>query len=190
MSKSRLFIGLFLLLLVVLITSVILYIRPTEQHTLSYTNVSWQDKLQGMAETRRAEIILTEQEVNQLAKKELVEYLAEHTLPVEVTGAEFRLYGNQITSELNVTRGFLDAAITASFRLNYSSGQLELYPESVAVKGISLPPGTVRLEPVTIDLQEYLPDVVKVQEIDFLGKSIKLKFSLDWLEVARYLKLI
>lgn len=190
MSKSKLFIGLFLLLLV-LITSVILYIRPTEQHDLSYTNISWQDKLQEMAETRRAEIILTEQEINQLAKKGLVEYLAAHnTLPVEVTGAEFRLYGNQITSELNVSRGLLEAGITASFRLNYSSGQLELYPESVAVKGISLSPETVGLEPVTMDLKKYLPDVVKVQEIDFLGKSIKLKFSLDWLEIARYLNLL
>lgn len=190
MSKSRLFIGLILLVLVVLITSVVLYIRPTEQHNLSYAKISWQDKLQGMVETRRAEIILTEQEVNQLAKKELVEYMAVHTLPVEVTGADFRLYGNQITSELNVTRGFLDASITANFRLNYSSGQLELYPESVAVKGISLSPETVGLELVTIDLQEYLPDVVKVQEIEFLGKSIRLKFSLDWLEVARYLNLM
>lgn len=190
MSRSRLFIGLILLLLVVLITSVLLYIRPAEQYSLAYTNVSWEDKLKGMIETRRAEIILTEQEVNQLAKKELAQYLAAHSLPVEVTGADFRLHGNQITSQLNVTRGFIDAGITANFRLNYSSGLLELYPESIAIKGISLSPETVGLEPVSIHLEEYLPDVIKVQEIDFQGKSIKLKFALDWLEVARYLNLM
>lgn len=190
MSRSRLFVGLILLLLVLLITSVLLYIRPAEQYSLAYTNVSWEDKLKGMIETRRAEIILTEQEVNQLAKKELAQYLSAHSLPVEVTGADFRLHGNQITSQLNVNRGFIDAGITANFRLNYSSGLLELYPESIAVKGISLSPETVGLEPVSIHLEEYLPDVIKVQEIDFQGKSIKLKFALDWLEVARYLNLM
>lgn len=190
MSKSRLTIGLILILLIVLVTSAVLYIRPTQQHDLSFSTISWQDKLKGMAETRRAEIIITEQEVNQLAKKELVEYQANNSLPVVVSGADFKLYGNRLTSEMNVNRGFIEAGITANFRLNYSSGKLVLYPESMAIRGISLSPEAVGLEPVEINIQEYLPDVVKVEEVEFLGKSIKLKFSLDWLEVARYLNLL
>ncbi|MEF2967538.1 hypothetical protein V3851_17055 [Paenibacillus sp. M1] len=190
MGKRRLVIGFLLLAVVLFLAAALLYIRPAENLDLQYSDISWKDKLRHMAETRKAELTLSEQELNQLAKRELNEYIAEHTLPVQITGAEFHLNGEHLTADLNLAWGALDAGVAADYRMEYTGGGLTLTPESLAVRNLSLTPDAFGLEPIVIDFGTYLPDIVEVKDMSFPGKSVKMEFALDWLEVARYLDLL
>ncbi|WP_410772262.1 hypothetical protein [Fontibacillus sp. BL9] len=190
MGKRRLVIGFFLLMLVLLIAAIVLYIRPAKSLDLHYAAVSWEDKLRGMAETRRPELTLTEQELNNLSKKELKQYIDEHELPVQITGADFQLNGDRLTADLNASWGALDVGVKADYLMEYALGRLLLVPEKLGIRGMTLPPERFGLEPIEIDLGNYLPDVVKVKEMSFPGKTIKVEFKLDWLEVAKYLNLL
>ncbi|RCX13935.1 hypothetical protein DFP94_11946 [Fontibacillus phaseoli] len=190
MGKRRLVIGFVLLMFVLLITAIVLYIRPAKSLDLHYSAVSWKDKLRGMAESRRPELTLTEQELNHLSKKELRQYIAEHELPVRITGADFQLNGDRLTADVNASWGAIDVGVKADYLMEYASGRLLLVPEKLAIRELMFPPERFGLEPIEIDLGIYLPDVVKVKEMSFPGKTIKVEFTLDWLEVARYLDLL
>ncbi|WP_334076080.1 MULTISPECIES: hypothetical protein [Paenibacillus] len=188
MGKKRLFIGFVLLAAVSIVIGLILYIRPTDQLDLRYTEISWKDKLFAMAETRRAELTLSERELNQLAKKALTEYLEEHDLPVTVTGAEFQLNGERLEARVHATWGALEAGLRAGYRMEFSAGKLTLTPEFLRVRRVELSPGTFGLEPIIVRLDAALPDVVKIKAVDFQEHSLKIRFALDWIELARYLE--
>lgn len=190
MRKSGRIVGFMLLTLVLLSALAIIYIRPAEQLDLHYTEISWKDKLRGMAESRKAELTITEYDLDQLAKKELQKYIAEHELPMEITGASFQLNGKQITAHLAATWGVIDAGVQAIYEMEYLEGRLILSPITLKIRQLALQPETVGLQPILMDLGAYLPDVVEVKEIIFQGDSLLLKFGLDWLEVARYLDLL
>lgn len=190
MGKRRLFVGFVLLLIVVLLVALVLYIRPAKSLDLRYSSIDWKEKLLVMAETRQPALNLSESELNQLAKKELNQYVAEQELPVNVTGAEFRLNGNRLTADLNVAWGAIEAGVEAGYLMEYSSGKLLLVPENLSIRRFSFPPANFGLEPISIDLGQYLPEVVKVKEVNFQEKALRISFKLDWIEVARYLDLL
>lgn len=190
MGKRRLFVGFILLLIVVFLAALVLYIRPAKSLDLRYSSIDWKDKLIVMAETRQPELNLSESELNQLAKKELNQYIAEQDLPVKITGAEFYLNGNRLTADLNVAWGAIEAGVEAGYLMEYSSGNLLLVPETLSIRQFSFPPAKFGLEPISIDLSQYLPEVVKVKTVSFQEKALRISFKLDWLEVARFLDLL
>ncbi len=190
MGKRRLFIGFVLLLIVIVLTALVFYIRPAKSLDLHYSSISWKEKLLAMAETRRAELTLSEYELNQLAKKELNQYIAEHELPVKITGAQFRLHGSRLTADLNASWGAMDAGVEAEYRMEYSSGRLLLVPETLSIRRFSFPPEKFGLESIAVDLGTYLPEIVQVKTMTFQEKTIQVSFKLDWMEVARYLDLL
>lgn len=188
MRKRRLFIGFILLAAVSIVIGLILYIRPTDQLDLRYSEISWKDKLFAMAETRRAELTLSERELNQLAKKALTDYLEKNDLPVTVTGAEFQLNGDRLEARIHVSWGGLEAGFRAGYRMEYSAGQLTLTPEYLRARRLELSPGTFGLKPITVQLDAALPDVVKIKAVDFQEHSLRMRFALDWIELAGYLE--
>lgn len=190
MGKRRLALGFVLLLLVVLVTAAVLYIRPSERLDLDYTEVDWGAKVREMIRNENPELTINEQEFNQLAKKGLSERIAEHELPVEIKGANFNLDGNRLEADLNVSWGAIEAAVQVGYIMEFvpETERLSLTPESMSVRGIRLPPERFGLEPIDIDLGSALPDMVKVEGMQFSGNEIKAKLAIHLSGISDYLR--
>ncbi|MNN61856.1 hypothetical protein D3C81_1771140 [compost metagenome] len=141
-----------------------------------------------MIETRKPEVTITETELNQLAKKELVQYISNAGLPFEVSGAEFQLNGDKLVADVNGIWGPLEFGTKVEYTLEYGDGQLTLEPNNISMRHISVPPDIVGLDTIAINLTNYFPDFIKIDDVSFPGKSVNVRFSLDWLEIARYLE--
>ncbi|MNE54590.1 hypothetical protein D3C76_568960 [compost metagenome] len=190
MGKRRLGIGLVLMTLVLLLAAAWLYIRPSKALDMHYTEIVWQDKLKQMVEIRKPELTITQSELNQLAKKGLAEYLSYNELPFTISGAEFQLNGDRLLAYINGALGPVEFGSEVEYSLVYNDGMLILEPQNVSMRHISVAPQQIGLESIQIDLSSYFPDFIKIDNIYFPGEAVTLKFSLDWLEVARYLNLI
>lgn len=190
MGKRRLAIGFVLLLLVVLVTAAVLYIRPSERLDLDYTEVDWGAKVREMIRNENPELSINEREFNQLAKKGLSERIAKHELPVEIKGANFNLDGNRLEADLNVSWGAIEAAVQVGYVMEFvpETERLSLTPESMSVRGIRLPPERFGLEPIDIDLGSALPDMVKVEGMQFSGNEIKAKLAIHLSGISDYLR--
>ncbi|WP_435922443.1 hypothetical protein [Paenibacillus sp. DYY-L-2] len=190
MGKRRLALGFVLLLLVVLVTAAVLYIRPSERLDLDYTEIDWGAKVREMIRNENPELTINEQEFNQLAKKGLSERIAEHELPVEIKGANFNLDGNRLEADLNVSWGAIEAAVQVGYIMEFvpETERLSLTPESMSVRGIRLPPERFGLEPIDIDLGSALPDMVKVEGMQFSGNEIKAKLAIHLSGISDYLR--
>ncbi|GAA0410874.1 hypothetical protein [Paenibacillus motobuensis] len=188
MKKGRLIIGSIIILLVVLITAIVLYIRPSRTLDMNYSELNWKNKLVEMVESRNTELTLTESDVNNLLKKGLTEYVAEHDLPFQIIGADFKLNGNQIIANMNGAWGLVNFGATAKYSVEYADGTLLLNPSSVEVRNISISPERIGLEAMTIHLTDYIPKLVTINEVNFPGKAIQIKFTLDLLELFNYLQ--
>ncbi|MBA9084805.1 hypothetical protein FHR92_001266 [Fontibacillus solani] len=190
MGKRRLLVGLILMALVLLLAASWLYIRPSKTLDMNYTEIAWRDKLRQMVETRKPEITITQSELNQLAKKGLAENISSKELPFEVSGSEFQLNGDRLLVYINGAWGPVEFGAEVEYSLVYSEGKLILQPEKISIRHISVPPQQVGLEPIVIDMTSYFPDFIKIEEVDFPGKAVTVKFALDWLEIASYLNLL
>lgn len=190
MGKRRLALGFVLLLLVVLVTAAVLYIRPSERLDLDYTEVDWGAKVREMIRNENPELTINEREFNQLAKKGLSERIAKHELPVEIKGANFNLDGNRLEADLNVSWGAIEAAVQVGYVMEFvpETERLSLTPESMSVRGIRLPPERFGLEPIDIDLGSALPDMVKVEGMQFSGNEIKAKLAIHLSGISDYLR--
>lgn len=191
MRKKRSNLGLrlllFLLILIFLAAAAIWYIRPERTLDMNYSEIQWKDKLVGMIETRKPEIVITEEEFNHLAKKKLAEALRSQEHPVAITGTQLQFSGNQLTVHLNAAWGPMEFGAAVQYAMEYSARKVVITPEAVKVKDLSLSPGLFGLEQIEIDPGPYLPDPVTVKGMVFHDRQITVKLRLDWLEIAKYL---
>ena len=93
---------------------------------MNYSELNWKNKLVEMVESRNTELTLTESDVNNLLKKGLTEYVAEHDLPFQIIGADFKLNGNQIIANMNGAWGLVNFGATAKYSVEYADGTLLL----------------------------------------------------------------
>lgn len=191
MKKRRSWGRLLLLLLLVfalLAAAAVWYIRPERSLDLNYSEIRWKDKLERMIETRRPEVELTEKELNDLAKQNLIRALQSRgELPVKITGTEFELAGNRLTVYLNGAWGALEFGGEARYVMEYSRGRLVLTPEEARIRSLSLPPQIFGLGKVEVDPGPFVPEPVVIRDIVFHDQQITVNLTLDWLEIARYL---
>ncbi|RUT43918.1 hypothetical protein EJP82_18405 [Paenibacillus anaericanus] len=180
--------SMFLILILIVLTAGVLYIRPTQPLDMSYKDIVWKDKLIEMVETRQPEITLTNTDLNNLAKMGIAKALEEKDIPVSITGAEFRFEGNNVSVDFNAKWGFLTAGGTAKFQMEYSEGKLRLSPVSLFVKQIPISPDKLGLVPMDIDLATYLPSIIHISQVDFEDRYIKVRISADWMAILQYLQ--
>ncbi|RUT28945.1 hypothetical protein EJP77_16190 [Paenibacillus zeisoli] len=186
MRKKWLFLIPFILIIVA-VTAVILYIRPTQELDLNYTELDWKAKITQMIETREPVIQINAEEFNRLAKQKLVKYLAKGELPVDVTGAEFKQHGNRIDADINGKWGIIPFGAKAVYNMDFSGGLVVLTPVSVQIKGIKLTPEQLGLKQVSVPPGKELPEMIKVKDMIFHEDSIEARLSLNWLEIMRLL---
>jgi len=187
MRIIRRLVVLFLLLVIALIVAVIVYIRPDKVLDMSYEPVDMKVKVWNMVKNKVPEIELTGDELNNIAKKKMVEALKTTNLSVEVTGAEFIIHGDEVEAKLNGKWGMLPFGVTLFFHMESSGSNLILEHISTQIKQVTIPNSMWSLEPITFSLKEHIPDIVGIDQVNFKTDSIILTFKIDWTLIPQFL---
>lgn len=190
MGKRRIVVGLILIILILVIISIWLYVRPSGTLNMNYTEIAWKDKLHQMVQTREPTMTITEYEMNQIAKQGLSEYMKTHELPFRVIGSNFQIIGDKLIGTINGEWGPIEFGTNIEYVIQVDNTTLILQPENVSIRHISVSPEQVGLDTIELDLASYFPDFIQLSEVKFPGKTINMTFALDWLEIARYLNLL
>ncbi|MNI34325.1 hypothetical protein D3C73_883140 [compost metagenome] len=105
-----------------------------------------------------------------------------------MSGAEFQLSDDRLLADVNGAWGALEFGTKVEYTLKYKDGQLILTPDHLSLRDIPVSPDIAGLDSITIDLTHYFPDFIKIDGVNFPGKSVNIRLSLDWLEISHYLK--
>jgi hypothetical protein len=155
------------------------YIAPTDTYDLSYGEISIALKIVDMVKNRQFSATLTEADVNSLLKQALARN-PQLNNEVTVTGADFHLDGSRLTADLNlIYRGDVPIGATCYFQLSAPGPFLRATYEGAKVKSIAIPASWISTPPFDIYLNNYLPPLVAIDEIDFTEQGITLHFMLS-----------
>ncbi|WP_054956891.1 hypothetical protein [Paenibacillus dakarensis] len=179
---GRVLLGL-LIFILVLAGAGIWYISPSKSLNLQYRSIDIKDKILTMIDTRQPQIVLTKDEVGQMSKKNLIKYMREHNVGVDITGADFHLDGQTMTADVNGKWGVIPFGATLQFHMTANGSYLFLEHKATKIRDLNIPLPVFKLDPIEVSLREYLPDIVTVKKVDFLNEGMKLTFKIDWLSI-------
>lgn len=183
MLKKRLIWGIplvIILLVAVAFAGVIQYVKPTRTLDLTYSEMNWKNKLTEILNTGEPVVSLTEEDVNNLAKKGIVEHAADSKLASGIRGAEFSLDGSRLIADVVGKWSFIRAEAIVEFEMSYQNGTLTLEPESVRIHGHSFSPSLLGVKTITIHPGDYLPMLIQITSLEFKQKEIKAGFSIHF----------
>lgn len=180
-GKILLRIFLTLIVLVIIVAGVtIWYIAPDRKLNLDYSDIDLKDKAVQMLKSQKPEITLNEDEMNEIAKKELVKHLGDIPQQVTITGADFQFHEQEVTADINGKWGVIPFGANLAFYMEATGSVLELKHQSTRIKSISIPASTFGLGTISVPLKDHLPDMLTVDQIEFLQDGVKLSFKVDW----------
>ncbi|MDR6554884.1 hypothetical protein [Paenibacillus qinlingensis] len=161
----------------VMLVIVIQYVKPTESLDLQYKEISISNKIAEMILSRKLEVRLSEEDVNQLLKKQL----ASHTqLPHDfrMEGATLNLQGSMVEADVNVRwHERIPIGALALFTLSWEPPNLVIQHVNTQIKNWQLPSSWLQLAPVEIPLQSHLPKLIGIKNVVFEDKSILIQLK-------------
>ncbi|WP_438349100.1 hypothetical protein ACP8HI_26750 [Paenibacillus sp. FA6] len=177
----------FCLLVIVLIVAVVAYIRPDKQLAMNYEQVDLKVKVWNMLKNHEPQVELTNGEMNNLAKKKVIEYLNTQDKGVKVTGVEFIIHEQELRAHLNGKWGMIPFGVTLNFHMESNGSDLILEHRSTRIRQMYIPSSWWSLLPISVSLKEHIPNFVEVDHIEFKTDSIVLIFKIDWLMIPQLL---
>ncbi|MNB67390.1 hypothetical protein D3C81_308660 [compost metagenome] len=187
----RLLIGIVVLLLLAG-AWLVWYVAPQKKLDLAYTPVDFGPKLLQMVKNHSPVLTLSEDELNQLCKKGLNDYIAEHPSTfVRITGAEFAQNGNRLTMDITGKAGPLPFGATFGMLMEVSpegGGMLTLHHEYTEIRGRKVPDGLLSLSEIRVPLREHMPLMVEVKSMTLLDSGIRISFNVDWNNLLNLLR--
>ncbi|BFH65293.1 hypothetical protein [Paenibacillus azoreducens] len=178
-----------LIVLAVIVCGVgIWYIAPDKKLDLRYQDIDVKAKAVEMLKTQKPEITLSGSELNELAKKELLKHLGDIPQQITVTGAEFHFSGQEVTTDINGKwNGMIPFGAELTFFMEASGSVLELHHESTRIKSLRIPSAQLGLGSIEVHLKDHLPEMLTVDQIQFLQEGVKLTFKVDWMSLPSLL---
>ncbi|WNR45704.1 hypothetical protein [Paenibacillus roseipurpureus] len=165
------------LIVVVLLFIVIQYVKPTESLDLTYREISISNKIADIILSRKLEVRLTEDDINQLLKKQLADH---STLPHDfrLEGAKLNMAGSLINADVNLRwQNKIPIGAHAMFFLSWESPNLVIQHQSTQIKSLQLPSEWLQMAPVEIPLQSYLPKLIGIKNVVFEDKAIVVQLK-------------
>ncbi|TXK72115.1 hypothetical protein [Paenibacillus sp. N3.4] len=154
------------------------YMKPTEALDLNYQEVAISGKIADIILSRKLEVQLTEQDMNNLVKKQLAMH---RTLPNDfrIEGTKLILQGSTIEADVNVT-WHDQVAIGAKmhFKMSWNAPDMEIQLVDAQVKGMRLPNEWLQIPTIEIPLEEHLPKLIGVRDVLFDEKGIRIQLKL------------
>lgn len=173
----KLLVTLFVLLVFIVIAGVgvLYYIKPDQSLDLTYEKVPLKDRAIDMARRMSPELILTSEDLNNLAIKSLANnpQVEEN---VQVTGANFELEGELLVADLNIIwNNRVAAGLELTYRLAWVNPNVIATVEKARLKGVTLPASMFsdRIIPIADDLPKWL----KIKDVEWGNGQITILFQ-------------
>ncbi|TFE23664.1 hypothetical protein [Cohnella luojiensis] len=179
---KKLFIGLFLFAFLIVIAGVgaLYYVKPDQQLDLAYEQVPLEQRAISMVRRLSPEMILTSEDLNNLAKKSIAEN-PQVEKDVIVTGANFTLDGELLQADLNIIwKNRISAGLAITYRLRWDNPNVVATVEKAKMKGITLPDSM--FSDRVIPIGEELPKLLKIDDLIWGDGEVKVKFKKPTLE--------
>lgn len=164
-------------IIAVMLVIVIQYVKPTESLDLQYKEISISNKMAEMILSRKLDVRLSEEDVNQLLKKQLASRsLLPHDFRME--GAKLSLQGSMIEADVNVRwHERIPIGVHTMFTLAWDPPNLVIQHVNTQIKNWQLPSAWLQLAPVEIPLQSYLPKLIGIKNVVFEDKAIVIQLK-------------
>lgn len=162
---------------VVMLVIVIQYVKPTEQLDLQYQEISIPNKIADMILSRKLEVRLSEEDINNLLKKQLATH---RELPndFQLDGAKLNLQGSMIEADVNARwQERIPVGAHAVFTLAWEPPNLVIKHVSTQVRNLQLPSDWLQLAPVEIPIESFLPKLVGIKNMRFEDKAIVIQLK-------------
>ncbi|WP_144028283.1 hypothetical protein [Paenibacillus ferrarius] len=169
-----------IILLVVIIGApmfIIWQVKPTEALNLDYKEISIPSKIAEIVKSRKLEVQLTEQDINDLVKKQLAEHqVLPHDFRLE--GAKLTLNGSNLEADLNLRwHDKLPISAKMMFTLAYHSPNMSIQHVSTSVKGTKIPSEWLHLDPIVFSIEDHLPLLIGVKNVVFEEKAVVVQLK-------------
>lgn len=175
-AMKKLLIGLFVLVFLAVIAGVgaLYYVKPDRSLNLSYEEVPLKERAIDMAKRRSLELILTDDDIANLAKKSLADNpLVEKD--IVVTGAEFALEGDRLIADLNVLwKDWVSAELQITYRLRWQDPNVIADVLEARMKGVPLPKSM--LSSRVIPIADELPKPLKIESMKWGQTEVGVTF--------------
>ena len=178
MKKFFIFLIVLAVIVAAVLAGIIAYVKPAEALDLAYKEVPIGNKIVDIIKNRKLEVELTEQDINDIVKKQLA---AHKTLPndVQIEGAKLTLQGTSLVADVNIRwRDQVPVGAKLNFVLAWNNPNIEIRHVSTQIKGINLPGEWLQLAPMVIPLEQYLPKLIGVKDVIFDEKSVHINLKL------------
>lgn len=159
------------------------YIAPDEQLDLTYEEVDIELKISEVLQKRRLEVQLDWNEVNQLAKRELVHVVEAGKLPIEIEGADLSFDQREMKAKINGQWKGISFEGTTTFIPAIEGKKIRLTHDSTAIKDIPIPQAWVQLAPLVIAVDEYVPSPAQVDDIKLQAEGVVISLSIAGLKL-------
>jgi hypothetical protein len=167
------------IILILLIWGAVQYMKPDQALDLQYEEVPVTGKMLDILKNRKPEVQLTEQDINNLVKKQLSPQQTVLPNNVTLTGAKFLLHGDQVEADVNLLWNH-QVAVAAKlfFQLSWNSPNLEITHTSTQIKQFPVSRAWFHLNPIRIPLTENLPKLIAIKDVIFDPNAIRIQLML------------
>lgn len=153
-------------------------VKPDQVLDLQYEDVSVVGKMLDIIKNRKLEVQLTEQDINNLVKKQLSQHSG---LPyhMTITGAQLRLQGDQVEADVNLLWDN-EVAVAAKlfFQLSWKKPDLVITHVRTEVKRVNISQDWFHLDPIRIPLSPNLPKLIAIRDVAFDPNAIRIQLML------------
>jgi hypothetical protein len=169
-----------IVVIVILAAAIVMFIRhiqPTEVLDLNYQEISIASKIADIVKNRKLEVQITEQDLNNLVKKQLS---AHQNLPngVRIEGAKLTLQGSQLVADVNIRwQDKVPAGAQLLFTLAWDPPNVVIQHQSTRVRGIQVPKEWLQLAPIELSIEDHLPLLVGVKDVRFEEKAVLIQLK-------------
>jgi hypothetical protein len=174
----KLFFTMFMIL-IVLGAGLVWFVYPEEKLDLTYSSLSITGKVSEMLKKRKFEITLTEQEVGDLIKKQLI--LSNAISPkFQIKGARFELESNLLTAYMNLSyMNMIDIGTVSYFTLAWKEPNVIAAYQRTEVKGFVLPTSWLTTQSIVIPVSDLFPSILGVRKMAFEKDRVIISFKIN-----------
>ncbi|WP_040950241.1 hypothetical protein [Gorillibacterium massiliense] len=155
------------------------YIQPKEQLTLDYKPFDLGAKIREIAESGQFAVTLNDEEMNSLFVSKLAED-PNVASGVRITGARFTRDQDVIYADVNLLlRGRWKAGVQLTYRLAWEPPYLKASFQQASIHGKPLPKSLLDIQDVAVPVNEMLPPLIAIKNIQFNKDAIKVSLKLQ-----------
>jgi hypothetical protein len=154
-------------------------VKPDQSLDLKYKEVSVVEKMLDIVKNRKLEVQLTEQDVNNLVKKQLSQQADMPHNGVTITGAQFKLHGDRVEADVNLLwNNKVAAAAKLIFLMEWKNPDLEITHLSTQIKQMQVPQEWFHLNPIRIPMAQSMPRMIGIKDVAFDPGAIRIMLML------------